>query len=92
MQIETKIVSCHTADSKPVKQEVNGTVILPLLVFPGCAYVQAKCALNVDFFILILNFLTHTRFQCFDDMKMIQNLMRREVQTFKDSIFWVRQI
>ncbi len=21
--------SCHTADSKPVKQEVNGTVILP---------------------------------------------------------------
>ncbi len=35
MQIKTKIVSCHTADSKPVKQEVNGTVILPPLVFPG---------------------------------------------------------
>ncbi len=35
MQIRTKIVSCHTADSKPVKQEVNGTVILPPLVFPG---------------------------------------------------------
>jgi hypothetical protein len=35
VQIKTKIVSCHTADSKPVKQEVNGTVILPLLVFPG---------------------------------------------------------
>ncbi len=32
--IKTKIVSCHTADSKPVKQEVNGTVILPPLVFP----------------------------------------------------------
>jgi hypothetical protein len=32
-QIKTKIVSCHTADSKPVKQEVNGTVILPPLVF-----------------------------------------------------------
>jgi hypothetical protein len=30
-----KIVSCHTANSKPVKQEVNGTVILPPLVFPG---------------------------------------------------------
>ncbi len=30
-----KIVSCHTADSKPVKQEVSGTVILPLLVFLG---------------------------------------------------------
>jgi hypothetical protein len=30
LQIKTKIVSCHTADYKPVKQEVNGTVILPL--------------------------------------------------------------
>jgi len=29
---KTKIVSSHTADSKPVKQEVNGT---PLLVFYG---------------------------------------------------------
>ncbi len=37
LQIKTKIVSCHTADSKPVKQEVNGTVILPPLVFPGQA-------------------------------------------------------
>ncbi len=34
-QIKTKIVSCHTADSKPVKQEVKGRVILPHLVFPG---------------------------------------------------------
>ncbi len=34
LQIKTKIVSCHTADSKPIKQEVNGTVILPPLVFP----------------------------------------------------------
>ncbi len=32
-QIEIKIVSCHTADSKPVEQEVNRTVILPPLVF-----------------------------------------------------------
>ena len=32
---KNKIVSCHTANSKPVKQEVNGTVILPPLVFPG---------------------------------------------------------
>jgi hypothetical protein len=31
---KNKIFSCHTADSKPVKQEVNGTVILPPLVFP----------------------------------------------------------
>jgi hypothetical protein len=29
-----KIVICHTADSKPVQQEVNSTVILPPLVFP----------------------------------------------------------
>ncbi len=35
LQIKTKIVSCHTADSKPVKQEVNSTVILPPLAFPG---------------------------------------------------------
>jgi hypothetical protein len=28
LQIKTKIVSCHTANSKAVKQEVNGTVIL----------------------------------------------------------------
>ncbi len=30
LQIKTKIVSCHRADSKQVKQEVNSTVILPL--------------------------------------------------------------
>jgi len=40
LQIKTKIVSSHTADSKPVKQEANGTVILPPLVFPG------HCILN----------------------------------------------
>jgi hypothetical protein len=35
LQIKTKIVSCLTANSNPVKQEVNGTVILPPLVFPA---------------------------------------------------------
>ncbi len=35
LQIKTKIVSCHTAASRPVKQEANGTVIHPPLVFPG---------------------------------------------------------
>ncbi len=35
LQIKTKNVSSHIADSKPIKQEVNGTVILPPLVFPG---------------------------------------------------------
>ncbi len=33
LEIKTKIVRSHTADFKPVKQEVNGTVILPPLVF-----------------------------------------------------------
>jgi hypothetical protein len=35
LQIKTKIVICHTAYSKPVKREVNRTVILPPLVFPA---------------------------------------------------------
>jgi hypothetical protein len=35
LQIKTKIVSCHTADSKPVKMEVNSTVILSPLVCPA---------------------------------------------------------
>ncbi len=34
MQIKTKTVRYHTVDSKPVKQEVNSTMILPPLVFP----------------------------------------------------------
>ncbi len=33
---KNKIVSSQIADSKPVKQELNGSVILPPLVFPGC--------------------------------------------------------
>jgi hypothetical protein len=28
------MVNCHTADTKPVKQEVNDTVMLSPLVFP----------------------------------------------------------
>jgi hypothetical protein len=35
LKIKTKIVSSHAPDSKPVKQEVNCTVIFPPLVFPG---------------------------------------------------------
>ncbi len=34
LQIKTKIFSSHIADSKLVKLEVKGTVILPPLVFP----------------------------------------------------------
>jgi hypothetical protein len=33
LQRKTKIVGCHTAHSKPVKQEVNRNMILPPLVF-----------------------------------------------------------
>ncbi len=33
-QIKTKIFSSHTTDSKPVKQEVNGTVKLPPFSIP----------------------------------------------------------
>jgi hypothetical protein len=44
LQIKTKIVSCHIANSKPVKQEVNGTVILPPLVFPVSAlFFKCSC-------------------------------------------------
>ncbi len=35
LHIKTKFDSCHTANAKPVKQEVNSTVILPPLLFPG---------------------------------------------------------
>jgi len=40
LQIRTKTISCHTADSKPVKQKVKGTVILPPLVFPGIMFMR----------------------------------------------------
>jgi hypothetical protein len=35
LQMKTKIATCYTADSKPAKQEVNSTMILPPLVFPS---------------------------------------------------------
>ncbi len=55
LQIKTKIFSCHTADSKPVKQEVNSTVILPPLVFPELGdviFAQLVCPLNDVIFCL----------------------------------------
>ncbi len=43
LKIKTKIVSCHTANSKPVKQEVNSTVKLPPLVIPAkTEYIRLK--------------------------------------------------
>ncbi len=38
LQIKIEIVHCHTDDSKPVKREVNGTLIRPPLVFTGVIY------------------------------------------------------
>jgi hypothetical protein len=46
LQIKTKIVSCYTADSKLVQQEVNGTVILSPLVFPAAAFEKSATADN----------------------------------------------
>ncbi len=48
LQIKTKIVSSHTADSKPVKQEVNGTVILPPLIFPDKKYYKTDLLHLID--------------------------------------------
>jgi hypothetical protein len=47
--IKTKLVSNHTADSKPVKQEVNGTVILPPLVFPRLVVTRRSIVLIFPF-------------------------------------------
>jgi hypothetical protein len=47
LQIKTKIVSCHTADSTQVKQEVNGTEILHPLVFPGSCKLAKFAGKNV---------------------------------------------
>jgi hypothetical protein len=59
LQIKTKIVSSHAADSNPVKQEVNGTVILPPLVFPGATHVELTllhCQQNIWCGVLLLRF------------------------------------
>jgi hypothetical protein len=43
LQIKTKIISFHTADTKLVKQEVNGTMILPPLVFSAQLFTWPAC-------------------------------------------------
>ncbi len=48
LQIKTKIVSCHTANSKPVKQKVNGKVILPPLVFPIQGWGRGACSFSLN--------------------------------------------
>ncbi len=47
MQIKAKIVSCHTAYSKRVIQEVNGTVILPPLVFSALIWQGRLSTVNL---------------------------------------------
>jgi hypothetical protein len=49
LQIKMNTVSCHTVDSKPVKQEVNNTVILPPLVFPGRTIVLRVAVLHFKY-------------------------------------------
>jgi hypothetical protein len=44
--LQKKIVSSHTANSKPVKQEVSGTVLLPPLVFSGSVEEITHCQGN----------------------------------------------
>jgi hypothetical protein len=46
MTTENFCFVCKTDKSKPVKQEVNGTVILPPLVFPGRG-IQLKYACGI---------------------------------------------
>jgi hypothetical protein len=48
LQIKTRVVSSHAADSKPVKQEANGKVILPPLVFPGYGHKKSFIPLAFD--------------------------------------------
>ncbi len=47
LQIKTKIVSSNTAVSIPVNQEVNGTVVLPPLIFPGLYYKLLADVINI---------------------------------------------
>jgi hypothetical protein len=72
--MKIKIVSCHTADSKPVKQEVNGTVILPPLVLPAKTYIEIHLCLykilsnfgqfcNFSLYSKILDSFKHYQFQ-----------------------------
>jgi hypothetical protein len=51
---ETNIVSCPTADSKPVRQEVNST-----LVFPGKVLSLAPACQNLN-----LGVLKHEIYKC----------------------------
>jgi hypothetical protein len=66
--MKTKIVSSHTADFKPVKQEANGTAMLPSLVFPGNCNVSLTARLGfIVLFFCNCFFLFQTRVAKADD-------------------------
>jgi hypothetical protein len=46
---KTQFIPSHTANSKPVKQEVNGTGILPTLVFPALTLAGEAMILPFNF-------------------------------------------
>jgi hypothetical protein len=54
---KSKFFSFHTAYSKPVKQEVNGTVILPPSVFPDQIYKTIRCIMLKEQHIFELPFI-----------------------------------
>ncbi len=81
LQIKTKIFSCHTSNSKPVKQEVKGTVILPPLVFPVHCYrntigleneEQLCCFIHFNY---LVNWINQARFtrpnQCLQIVRLV---------------------
>ncbi len=47
LQINIKIFSCHTVGSKPVKEEVNGTMILPPLLFPTYTHIHTHTQTHI---------------------------------------------
>ncbi len=47
LQIKTKIVSCHTADSQPVKQEVNSTPAPSNVILSGRHFLMKLCVFIV---------------------------------------------
>jgi hypothetical protein len=74
LQMKTKVVSCHTADSKPVQQEDNSTAIRLPLVFPGK---------NVVFFYFLLNHEAKKPFK----LKMIPLVTSREAKNMLNVTF-----
>ncbi len=54
LKIKTKILNCHTTDSKPVKQEVNSTVILLPLVFPDLSVCPPVCSYICESIVCLL--------------------------------------